>query len=137
MNTKQYLSKIKHQGKTNTSPEALQELQKQHLLSIPFENWDIHDSIPINLNTDCLFDKIIDQQRGGICYELNALFYCLLKKLGFDAYLISGRVYFAKTDSYGAEFDHVAIIALVAEQRYLVDVGLVIFRGLRLKLSKM
>lgn len=123
MNTKHYLCRLQFSGSTEPTLPLLQTLQKQHLLNIPFENWHIHDGIPITLDSQSLFAKIVEQQRGGFCYELNGLFYELLKELGFAARLVSARVYAASTDSYGAEFDHMAIVVALAEQEYLVDVG--------------
>ena len=31
-----------------------------------------------------LFRKVVEQKRGGYCFELNKLFFLLLKELGFD-----------------------------------------------------
>jgi hypothetical protein len=46
---------------------SLRALQYAHMLSIPFENLDIHLGRKIVLDEALLFNKI----RGGICYELN------------------------------------------------------------------
>lgn len=118
-----YLHRIHFRGNPTPTLSVLQSLQKQHLLHIPFENWYIHDHVPIDLDTQSLFHKIIEQKRGGFCYELNSLFYVLLTNLGFEAWLVSARVYSSSTDNFGAEFDHIAIVVKLDEQCYLVDVG--------------
>ncbi len=120
MNIKLYFERIKYEGPINTTFEVLSKLQEQHLMNVPFENLDIQNNIKIDL--DNLFDKIVVRKRGGFCYELNGLFYQLLKEIGFTAKMVSARVYTNKK-SYSAEFDHMAIIVSIEDDQYLVDVG--------------
>lgn len=122
MDVELYLNRINYNKQIDVSKEVLFELQAAHLLSIPFENLDIHYNQKIKLDIDSIFQKIVINNRGGFCYELNGLFYHLLKEIGFDVQMISGKVY-SKDGSYGEEFDHLAIIANVNKKRYLVDVG--------------
>ena len=100
----------------------LRSLHRNHMLSIPFENLDIHVGNQIILDIDRIFDKVINQKRGGFCYELNGLFYHLLEELGFQCKIISARV-IEKDGRIGAEFDHMAIIVYLDDQQWLVDVG--------------
>src|ERR1019366_3885608 len=120
MNIKLYFERIKYEGPINTTFDVLSKLQEQHLMNVPFENLDIQNHIKIDL--DNLFNKIVICKRGGFCYELNGLFYQLLKEFGFTAKMVSARVYTNKK-SYSAEFDHMAIIVSIEDHQYLVDVG--------------
>ena len=115
-----YLERFHYTGDLNPTREVLSELQSSHLLNVPFENLDIHNHIKINL-TDS-YNKIVNRRRGGFCYELNGLFYRLLKELGFRVKLVSARV-FDSAKGYGPEFDHMAIIATIQRRDYLADVG--------------
>ena len=101
--------------------ERLRGLQKAHLLSVPFENLDIHWKRPIVLDRALFYDKIVSARRGGFCYELNGLFETLLQELGFQTRLVSARVFNGK--EHGPEFDHAAIIVSIEGEEYLVDVG--------------
>jgi N-hydroxyarylamine O-acetyltransferase len=74
------------------------------------------------LDTDRFYRKIVEDGRGGFCYELNGLFNALLRELGFQTRLISARV-FSGERGFGPEFDHAAIIVTIGEQEYLADVG--------------
>ena len=123
MNKKSYLDRIEI-GKTNKRAdlESLRFLQRQHLLTVPFENLDIHWKRPIVLDGKRFYDKIIGEKRGGFCYELNGLFYELLGEIGFQSKIISARVGNDK-DGYGVEYDHLAIITQIGNDEYLVDVG--------------
>ena len=96
-------------------------LQQSHLSRVPFENLDIHAGKKIGLKNN--YEKIVIRRRGGFCYELNGLFYELLASLGFELQLVSARVYSRKLQEFGPVFDHVAIIATIGNEKYLVDVG--------------
>lgn len=102
--------------------EVLQDLQKAHLLHIPFENLDIHYNTPIELDIGRIYDKVVNNKRGGFCYELNGLFFQLLKYIGFEAKQVSVRV-FSKETGYSNEFDHLAIVVTIKGRDYLTDVG--------------
>ena len=118
----QYMERIDCMREYRPSLRFLKKLLRQHQLHIPFENLDIHIGNQIILEVNRVFDKIIGERRGGFCYELNGLFYHLLLELGFEAKLISARV-FSEDGTLGQEFDHMAIIVFLDEQQWLVDVG--------------
>lgn len=136
MNIQQYLKRIKYSGALKPNISLLTELQKAHLFNVPFENLDIHNRIPILLDIDKIYNKIVLNNRGGFCYELNGLFYELLLSLNFNAKRISARVFKNET-IYSHEFDHFAIIVKIHDSEYLVDVGFgeFIFEPLKLELE--
>lgn len=122
MNVDAYLKRIKFKGDLSPTLNTLSALQKAHLLSIPFENLDIHSNTEIKLELDHLYTKMILRSRGGFCYELNGLFYALLKELGFNVNMVSAQV-FSKERGYGPERDHLALIVNIDGVDYLSDVG--------------
>lgn len=121
MNIQKYLSRINYSGGLQPTLDNLKALQKQHLLTVPFENLDIHRGVPIVLDVEQIYQKVVRNRRGGFCYELNSLFRVLLKKIGFPVYMISARVY--SNGIYGQEYDHLALVVEIARKEYLVDVG--------------
>jgi N-hydroxyarylamine O-acetyltransferase len=123
MEIERYLERIGYKGNTRPTLELLTLLQKKHLLSVPFENLDIHYKVPIVLDTRDIFEKVITRRRGGFCYELNSLFGELLKSIGFDVKMISARVFNQEKQIFSPEFDHLAIIAKIDSIDYLTDVG--------------
>ena len=137
MHIEKYLDRIKYSGELKPNLDLLKKLQKNHLLNIPFENLDIHFNVPIKLNIDQIYEKVVQNNRGGFCYELNGLFYELLRFLGFNAKRISARVY-NKYNRYSPEFDHFTIIVKIDNVDYLTDVGFgeFIFEPLELQLGK-
>ena len=123
METTRYLERIKYSGGLGLTMELLNALQKQHLLNVPFENLDIHYKTPIELSLTDIFEKVVNKRRGGFCYELNGLFFELLRSIGFPVKMVSARVFNNEQQTMSAEFDHLAIIATIDSLDYLVDVG--------------
>lgn len=122
MDIQHYLDRINIAHVEQPGLASLTRLQMQHLLSIPFENLSVVTRETIVLDEAWLYEKIVRQQRGGFCYELNGLFGCLLRELGFSIKMVSARVYEADTGRFGPEFDHMALLVEL-DQTYLVDVG--------------
>lgn len=117
-----YLDRISYIGPTQPTLQTLQRIHLAHLLTVPFENLDIHRGRPIRLERDPLFQKIVQERRGGFCFELNSLLAALLQGLGFSVQLLSGQV--SRADgSFGPEFDHLAVQVNLKDEVWLADVG--------------
>jgi N-hydroxyarylamine O-acetyltransferase len=121
MNIEGYLKRINYSGPLEPTPETLRALQVAHLLAVPFENLSIHAGEPIVLEEDALFGKIVENRRGGFCYEANGLFAGLLRALGFEVDMLSAGVAH-REGGFGPDFDHMTLMVTLAE-RWLVDVG--------------
>jgi N-hydroxyarylamine O-acetyltransferase len=122
VDVKQYLDRIELSQVEEPSPEFLASLQIAHLLTVPFENIDIHHGEEILLDLEHLFDKIVLRRRGGFCYELNGLFAWLLQSLGFEVSMISTGENDRTTSTYSPDFDHMVLLVQLS-RAFLVDVG--------------
>jgi N-hydroxyarylamine O-acetyltransferase len=131
MDVDAYLKRINYSGPREPDAKTLRNLQVAHLCNVPFENLSIHAAEPIVLDDDALFRKIVDERRGGFCYEANGLFAALLRALGFKVAMLAAGV--AKgSDSvdpshlsgveFGPVFDHMCLMVEL-EERWLADVG--------------
>ncbi|MEM7293126.1 MAG: arylamine N-acetyltransferase [Pseudomonadota bacterium] len=120
MNIDAYLDRIGYRGKLIADLETLKRLHLTHLLTTPFENLDIPLGRKIQISQAFFFNKIVGENRGGFCYELNGLFSWLLEEMGFDVTLLSARVY--DGDELGPEFDHL-LLRVDFDIPYIVDVG--------------
>jgi N-hydroxyarylamine O-acetyltransferase len=121
MNLDTYFRRIGYVGSHAPTLETLRDLHRAHLLSVPFENLDIHLGRHILLDEARLFDKIVRQKRGGFCYEQNGLFAAVLRQMGYDVTLLEARVHAHDWPS-GTPFDHLTLVVQL-EERWLVDVG--------------
>ena len=122
MNINSYLERINYRGSLVPSSDTLRQLQVAHLLTVPFENLSIHRKEEIKLETEALFEKIVSRRRGGFCYEVNGLLAALLSGLGFEVELLAAEVA-AADGGFGPNFDHLALMVTLGDERWLVDVG--------------
>src|SRR5438128_11461527 len=111
MHIKPYLQRINYGGSLEPDIQTLSALQETHLLTVPFENLDISLGREIKLDEAALYHKIVEQQRGGFCYELNGLFASLLRTLGFKVTMLSAGVAHAE-GGFGPEFEEEYRVAL-------------------------
>ena len=120
----QYLQRIGANYDGNPTLENLDMLIRKHQQTVPFENlalvmnWGTVDNTP-----EALYKKIVEERRGGFCFELNGAFLLLLKGLGYDAVGVMARV--------GVPFigellrlDHHGIIVRLDGKSYYCDVGM-------------
>lgn len=121
MNVDAYLKRINYGGSLAPTAETLRALQVAHLFAVPFENLSIHAGEPIVLAEDSLFKKIVENRRGGFCYEANGLFAGLLRALGFEVSMLAAGVANAQ-GGFGPNFDHMTLLVTL-DERWLVDVG--------------
>jgi N-hydroxyarylamine O-acetyltransferase len=121
MNVDAYLHRIEYYGPRQPSLDTLRNLHRQHLYTVPFENLDIALGIPIVLDPERLYQKIVVRQRGGFCYELNGLFHDLLAALGFKVSMLSACVR-REDGGFGPEFDHM-LLKVELPEPWLADVG--------------
>jgi N-hydroxyarylamine O-acetyltransferase len=114
-----YLNRINYRGSTKPTVETLRGIHRAHLLTVPFENLDIHHNKPIALDEAALYEKIVVNRRGGFCYELNGLFASLLRELGFDVAMFSSNVIHGGIQ---AEVDHLTLL-IQLDELWIADVG--------------
>ncbi|HYL12374.1 MAG TPA: arylamine N-acetyltransferase [Terriglobales bacterium] len=121
VNVPAYLERIGYSGPVEPTLETLRGIHRAHMLAVPFENLDIWRKRKIVLDPERFVHKVVEEKRGGFCYELNGAFAALLQGLGFRVTLLSARV--ARDDgSYGQEFDHLTL-RVDLDEPWLADVG--------------
>ncbi len=116
-----YLNRIDYHGELAPTERVLRDLHRAHQYAVPFEDLDIHIGRPIRLDREALFTKIVEQRRGGFCYELNGLFAELLGALGFSVTLLSAGVAHPR-GGFGPDFDHLTL-RVDLDRPWLADVG--------------
>ena len=82
-----YLARIGLHGRP-----TIAEVHRAHVGAIPFENLDPHGGIPVSLEPEELFDKLVRQRRGGYCFEQNLLLKAALEALGAKVEMMLARV---------------------------------------------
>ncbi len=120
MDVSAYFDRIGYTGATDATLETLFALHRAHMLSVPFENLDIHLGRRNVLDPAANVAKIVDRRRGGWCYELNGSFAELLRALGFQVTLLGAAVYGER--GLTQDLAHLAL-RVDLDAAWLVDVG--------------
>jgi N-hydroxyarylamine O-acetyltransferase len=115
-----YLDRIGYAGAAEPTYAELAALQRAHMLTVPFENLDIALGRRLVLDRRANYEKIVEQLRGGWCFELNGLFAWLLEQLGYRVTLLGSRVEGER--GAGWELAHL-LLRVDLERPYLIDVG--------------
>jgi N-hydroxyarylamine O-acetyltransferase len=118
-----YLARVGGSGALGATPEGLTSLHRAHALAVPFENLDIQMGLPVRLDADSLFDKLVVRRRGGYCFEQNTLFLGALAALGFDAFACEARVASETDPAAIRPRTHMVLVVRTAGRGFLCDVG--------------
>jgi N-hydroxyarylamine O-acetyltransferase len=60
-----YFARIGYRGPRDATLGTLRALHRAHLLAIPYENLDIYLGLPITLDPEAMFTKLVDKRRGA------------------------------------------------------------------------
>lgn len=82
-----YLERIGLSGRP-----GLAAVHRAHATSVPFENLDPQGGLPVSLALEDLERKIVEERRGGYCFEQNLLLKAALEALGAEVDLLLARV---------------------------------------------
>lgn len=115
-----YCRRIGFFGELKPELATVQALMQQHLKTIPFENLNVLAGKVISLQPDDIVEKLIHQQRGGYCYEMNGLFTMALTALGIDYQWVAARPLFYPTKRPRT---HAALIVNFDGVEWLLDLG--------------
>lgn len=114
-----YLKRIGFNATVAVDLTTLAALQRAHLTAVPFENLHVFHQVGVRTDLPWSLDKIVNQRRGGWCFEANGAFSWLLTELGFPVKRLAAAVLLSGPNKI---VDHLALEVMLDEP-YLVDVG--------------
>jgi N-hydroxyarylamine O-acetyltransferase len=117
-----YLRRIGHAGPVRPDSDTLVALHRAHLAAVPYENLGIQLGRVPALTRDALFRRVVDERRGGFCFELNGAFGLLLTELGFEVRFVRAAVNRLR-DGESAWGNHLALLVGTERGPMLADVG--------------
>lgn len=124
-----YLGRIGFEGRAEPTLPTLERLARLHPQHIPFENLDPLLRRPVLLDLDALQRKLVDERRGGFCYEHNLLFKAALEAIGFRVTGLAARVLWGGADDTPRPRTHMLLKVEFDDGPRIVDTG---FGGLTL-----
>lgn len=121
MELQKILDHIKFTEKPRVNLETLTKLQEQFILNVVFENLDIHyGPTLVPVDPERAYHKVVEQGRGGFCFELNALFSVVLREIGFQVDVLS--CFHTVNPLSETDFSHM-FLRVSLNHDYIVDVG--------------
>jgi N-hydroxyarylamine O-acetyltransferase len=118
-----WLARIAYRGPRAATLEALRGLVFAHAHATAYESLDIMLGNVPRLGLADLQRKMIDQRRGGYCFEQNLLFRAGLRSLGFRVTSLQGRVVRGLAIDAPRPAIHMLLQVELPEGPYLADVG--------------
>lgn len=125
MDLQRYFLRVGFESHATADLATLGALLRAHVCSVPFENLDVQLQRTTSTDIEHAFEKIVNNRRGGWCYEQNGLFGWVLSEIGFDVTRLSGNV--MRKDRGGASSaNHLSLLVASPDdpsRHFLVDVG--------------
>ena len=117
-----YLATIGYHGEPEPGLATLTELSRLHLLAFPYENIDVQLGRPVTRDPRDAFRKMVEEGRGGWCFEYNGLFAWMLEAAGFRVLHLAGGV---MREAGGDKMvgNHLVPV-VVLDRLYLADVAM-------------
>ena len=124
MDVKAYFERIGLEYPETIVPdgELLRQLHLAHCCTVPYENYDMMKGIPTSLEEEALFQKIVVENKGGICFELNGSFGNLCRALGYKVTDYAAR--YLRGESTIPMRRHRVLKVEATDGTYLCDVGI-------------
>ncbi|MGJ7922261.1 arylamine N-acetyltransferase family protein [Neobacillus sp. LXY-4] len=104
--------------------EKLDRILELTAKTIPFENLAIMNKRNKEITKEYLIEKILINNEGGVCYEINTMLYFFLLENSFNVELVRGRSYNIGAKSWSqAGRTHIIILLTHDGEKYVVDTG--------------
>lgn len=123
VNLENYFARIGYEGPRAATLEVLQAIHRLHPRAIPFENLNPLTRRAVKLDLESVEGKLVTGQRGGYCFEQNALFANVLMQLGFRITPLLGRVLWGRESDAVPPRTHMVLRADIGADAWIADVG--------------
>ncbi|WEN13454.1 arylamine N-acetyltransferase [Rhodanobacter sp. AS-Z3] len=118
-----YLRRVGWSGPVAVDLATLRGLAMAHVATITFANLNPLMGLPVALDVATLQRKLVDEGRGGYCFEQNLLFEAVLREIGFDVSGLIARVLWGHPEDTQTPQSHMLLRVELAGESWLADVG--------------
>ncbi|OWJ57882.1 arylamine N-acetyltransferase family protein [Paraburkholderia caledonica] len=118
-----YFERIGYTGPRTPTLEVLKAIHRLHPRAIPFENLNPLTRRAVKLDLESVEKKLVDDRRGGYCFEQNALLANVLVELGFQVTPLIGRVLWGREPDAVPPRTHMVLRIDVDNEAWIADVG--------------
>ena len=118
-----YFKRIGFHGPRVATLEVLRAIVLHHSASIPFENLDVLLGRGVGLDLAVVQGKLVNNRRGGYCFEQNSLLMAVLESLGFAVTPLSARVRIDRAREFLPPRTHLFLRVELDGVPWLADAG--------------
>jgi N-hydroxyarylamine O-acetyltransferase len=115
-----YFKRIGFAREPQADIATVREMMRCQLFSVPFENLDVQAGKVVSLVPEDIVSKVLYQQRGGYCYEVNGVFAMALEALGIPYQFVAARPMFYPVRRPKT---HMAVVITLDGEQWLCDLG--------------
>ncbi|CAM0998449.1 N-hydroxyarylamine O-acetyltransferase [Rhodanobacter sp. Root179] len=123
INLDAYLRRVGWAGPVAADLATLRGLAMVHVATITFANLHPLMGLPVALDLVTLQRKLVDEGRGGYCFEQNLLFEAVLREIGFEVSGLIARVLWRHPEDAETPQTHMLLHVVLDGEGWLVDVG--------------
>ncbi|MGY6118333.1 arylamine N-acetyltransferase family protein [Paraburkholderia strydomiana] len=123
LNLDNYFERIGYTGPRAPTLEVLKAIHRLHPRAIPFENLNPLTRRAVKLDLESVERKLVDDRRGGYCFEQNALLANVLIELGFQVTPLIGRVLWGREPDAVPPRTHMVLRIDLDNEAWIADVG--------------
>jgi len=101
MDVANYLARINYNGSLKPDLKTLTDLTWAHKTAVPFTNLEfMSNNGKVDFDLNKIYQKVVIENRGGVCFQINRLYVWLLKQLGFQVSMLRGSIIFDPTKGW-------------------------------------
>jgi N-hydroxyarylamine O-acetyltransferase len=123
LNLDNYFERIGYTGPRAPTLEVLKAIHRLHPRAIPFENLNPLTRRAVKVDLESVERKLVDDHRGGYCFEQNALLANVLIELGFQVTPLLGRVLWGREPDAVPPRTHMVLRIDLDNEAWIADVG--------------
>lgn len=122
-NLEGYFHRVAYSGNRDPGTQTLRSIHLHHAKAIPFENLNPLLRIPVLLDIDSIYQKLVLNGRGGYCFEHNLLLSEVLKTLGYRVRGLAARVLWNIPEGIVTARGHMLLLVESENAQFIADVG--------------
>ena len=123
MNLDRYFARLGYTGPATATLATLHALAIAQPHAIAFENIAVAAGGVPDITLPAVAAKLLDEGRGGYCYEQNTLLQAALRAIGFQVTAHLARVRYQQPPDHVNERGHMLLRVDLPEGRFIVDAG--------------
>ncbi|EGC39837.1 hypothetical protein DICPUDRAFT_19832, partial [Dictyostelium purpureum] len=110
--------------------EDIPNIMESCCKTFSFENLEIIQGKHGLVTKESIYNQLLIEKNGGLCFKLNSLLYYFLLDYGFNVFMVAGTVVCGPTPNR-APGCHVAVVMIHDNKKYFLDIGFGVYTAIK------